>query len=173
MAIMDEGQDGSKPQTDERQHARDDRGVVLLARPPIAYLVSILAGFGLNAVWPARMIPSAIEPIGGLLSLLAVALFVLSVREVRRARTPIRTRKPVTAVITTGPYRFSRNPIYLSFTLLQFGLGMWANSAWVVGLLVPTLVLLSYGVIAREERYMAPKFGDEYRRYRAAVRRWI
>ena len=173
MAIMDEGQDGSKSQTDERQHARDDRGVVLLARPPIAYLVSILAGFGLNAVWPARMIPSAIEPIGGWLILLAVALFVLSVREFRRARTPIRSRKAVTAVITTGPYRLSRNPIYVSFTLLQLGLGMWANSAWLVGMLIPTLVLMSYGVIAREERYMAQKFGEEYLRYTAAVRRWI
>ena len=109
-----------------------DQGVVALARPPIVYLVSILAGFGLNAVWPARMIPSAIEPIGGWLILLAVALFALSVREFRRARTPIRTRKPVTAVITTGPYRFSRNPIYLSFTLLQLGLacGRTAPGSW-------------------------------------------
>ena len=103
--------------------------------------------------------------------LLAVALFVLSVREFRRAQTPIRTRKPVTKVITTGPYRFTRNPIYLSFTLLQLGLGLWANSAWVVGLLIPTLALMS-GVIAREERYMAQKFGDEYLQYRATVRRW-
>ena len=107
------------------------------------------------------------------MTLLAVALFVLSVREFRRAGTPIRTRKPVTAIITTGPYRLSRNPIYLSFTLLQLGLGLWGNSAWVVGTLIPTLVLLSYGVIAREERYMAQKFGDAYLRNRGAVRRWI
>src|SRR5205809_5787460 len=132
MAIMDEGQDGSKSQTDEQQHAKDDGGVVLLARPPIVYLVSILVGFGLNAIWPARVMPSAIEPIGGWLILFAVALFALSVREFRRARTPIRTRKPVTAVITTGPYRFSRNPIYLSFTLLQLGLacGRTAPGSW-------------------------------------------
>src|SRR6058998_1573144 len=173
MAIMDEGQDGSKSQTDDQQHARDDRGVILLARPPIVYLISILVGFGLNAVWSVELVPHALEPLGGLLILLAVALFVLSVREFRRARTPIRSRKAVTAVITTGPYRFSRNPIYLSFTLLQLGLGLWANSVWLVGLLIPTLVLMSYGVIAREERYMAQKFGDEYLRYRASVRRWI
>ena len=145
----------------------------MLARAPIVYLASILAGFGLNTVWPVEVFPRAIKSLGGLLTVLAVALFVLSVREFRRARTPIRTRKPVTAVIRTGPYRFSRNPIYLSFTLLQLGLGTWANSAWVVGMLIPTLVLMSYGVIAREERYMAQKFGDEYLRYTAAVRRWI
>ena len=150
-----------------------DQGVIVLARPPIVYLASILAGFGLNTVWPVGVFPRAIKSLGGLLTVLAVALFVLSVREFRRARTPIRTRKPVTAVIRTGPYRFSRNPIYLSFTLLQLGLGTWANSAWVVGMLIPTLVLMSYGVIAREERYMAQKFGEEYLRYTAAVRRWI
>ena len=116
--------------------------------------------------------PHALEPLGGLLILLAVALFVLSVREFRRARTPIRSRKAVTAVITTGPYRFSRNPIYVSFTLLQVGLAMWTNSAWVAGTLIPTLLLISYGV-TREERYMAQKFGEEYLRYTAAVRRWI
>ncbi len=77
------------------------------------------------------------------------------------------------SIITNGPYRFSRNPIYLSFTLLQLGLGMWANSAWLVGMLIPTLVLMSYGVIAREERYMARKFRDEYLQYKRAVRRWF
>ena len=150
-----------------------DGGVVVVARPPIVYLVSILVGVGINLVWPVQLFPYAVEPLGPSLTLLAVVLFVLSVREFRKARTPIRTRKPVTAVIATGPYRFSRNPIYLSFTLLQLGIGMWANSAWVVGMLIPTLVLMSYGVIAREERYMEQKFGDEYLRYRAAVRRWV
>ena len=141
-----------------------DGGVVVVARPPIVYLVSILVGVGLNLVWPVQLFPHAVEPLGPLLTLLAVVLFV---------QTPIRTRKPVTAVITSGPYRFSRNPIYLSFTLLQLGIGMWANGAWIVGMLIPTLVLMSYGVIAREERYMGQKFGDEYLRYRAAVRRWV
>ena len=157
----------------EAEDGRGDRGVVVLARPPVVYLVSILVGFGLNAIWPVEAFPRALGRFGLLLVLLAVALFALAVREFRRARTPIRTRKPVTAVVRTGPYRLSRNPIYLSFTLLQLGLGTWANSVWVVGLLVPTLVLMSYGVIAREERYMAQKFGEEYLRYTAAVRRWI
>src|SRR2546425_8248893 len=109
-------------QVPEHGAIASDQGVVVRARPPIVYLVSILAGFGLNAVWPARMIPSAIEPIGGWLILLAVALFALSVREFRRARTPIRTRKPVTAVITTRAHPVSPDPIYLSFTPLQLGL---------------------------------------------------
>lgn len=157
----------------ERGEITGDPGVVVVARPPIVYLISILSGFALHAVWPLRVVPHAIAPLGGLLTLVAVLLFVLSVRQFRRAGTPIRTRKPVTTILTTGPYRFSRNPIYLSFTLLQLGLGISANSAWVVGTLIPTLVLMSSGVIGREELYMAEKFGDDYLRYRASVRRWI
>ena len=169
-----EAEDGrGNSQVPEHGAITSDQGVIVLARPPIVYLASILAGFGLNAVWPVEVFPRAIKSLGGLLILLAVALFVLSVREFRRARTPIRTRKPVMSIITNGPYRFSRNPIYLSFTLLQLGLGMWANSAWLVGMLIPTLVLMSYGVIAKEERYMARKFGDEYLQYKRAVRRWF
>src|SRR5947209_5995855 len=83
------------------------------ARPPVVYLVSILVGLGLDRVAPRTLVPRAVQPLGPLLVLLAVVLFVLSVREFRRAQTPIRTRKPVTAILDTGPYRFSRNPIYL------------------------------------------------------------
>ncbi len=150
-----------------------DGGVVVVARPPLVYLVSILLGLVMNLVWPWEPFPRGVSPVGMVLTLLAVTLFVRAVREFRAAQTPIRTRKPVTAVLTSGPYRLSRNPIYLSFTLLQLGIGLWANNAWVMAMLVPTLVLMSYGVIAREERYMEQKFGDEYRRYQAAVRRWI
>ena len=77
--------------------------------------------------------------------------------DVRSRSVPPRT----TAIVTTGPYHFSRNPIYLAFTLLQLGIGFWVNSAWVVGMLVPTLLVMSYGVIAREERYPERKFGEE------------
>ena len=75
--------------------------------------------------------------------------------------------------IQTGPYRLSRNPIYLSFTLLELGIGILVNSAWVLGMLIPTVAFISYGVIAREEEYMAAKFGEEYRGYKTDVRRWI
>src|SRR5438132_10335059 len=156
-----EAEDGrGNSQVPEHGAITSDQGVIVLARAPIVYLASILAGFGLNTVWPVEVFPRAIKSLGGLLTVLAVALFVLSVREFRRARTPIRTRKPVTAVIRTGPYRFSRNPIYLSFTLLQLGLGLWANSAWLVGLLIPTPVSMSYGGIPGHERCMAQSLGD-------------
>src|SRR5438876_10094004 len=117
-----EAEDGrGNSQVPEHGAIVSDQGVVVLARPPIVYLVSILAGLGLNAVWPARMMPSAIEPIGGWWILLALAQVALSVRGLRRARTPIRTRQAGTVVSRTGPYRAARNPSQLSVTLLQLG----------------------------------------------------
>jgi len=87
-----------------------DGGVVVVARPPLVYLVSILLGLVVNLVWPWEPFPRGVSPVGMVLTLLAVTLFVPAVREFRAARTPIRTRKPVTAVLTSGPYRLSRKP---------------------------------------------------------------
>lgn len=158
------------PSADRNQ---GDAGVVALVRPPIVYLVAIALGIGLEAVWPTRPLPGGFAPLGLVLILLSVALFVLAIRELRTARTTFRTQQPTTTMVTTGPYRLSRNPIYLAFTLLQLGIGLWQDSAWVLGLLAPALVLVSIGTIAREERYLEAKFGDEYRSYCAAVRRWL
>ena len=150
-----------------------DGGVVALVRPPVVYLVAIAAGLGIEAAWPTHPLPSVLALVGVVLVLLAVTLFALSIRELRAARTAFRTRQPTTTIVRTGPYRLSRNPIYLAFALLQLGIGLWQNSAWVLGLLVPALALVSWGTIAREERYLEEKFGDEYRRYCANVRRWL
>ncbi len=146
----------------------------LVARPPVVYLCSIAGGLLLHRVWPVAVVPGDAEgPLGGFLILAAVALFASSVREFRRSATPIRATRPPTAVVTTGPYRLSRNPIYLSFTLFQLGVAVWANSAWLLGTLVPTLGLMSRGVIAREEDYLAQRFGEPYLAYKASVRRWL
>jgi protein-S-isoprenylcysteine O-methyltransferase Ste14 len=121
-----------------------------------------------------KVLPAALEAtLGGSLMLVAIVLFTLSVRQFLATGTAIQTHRPTTTILRTGPYRFSRNPIYLSFTLLYIGIGIWINSAWLLAMLIPTLVVISYGVIAREERYLAQKFGDEYLRYKASVRRWL
>ncbi len=103
----------------------------------------------------------------------AVVLFVPAVLAFRRAGTPPEPHKPTTAIVTSGPYRFTRNPIYVSFTLVQLGIALWTGSGWILALLVPVIVLMHYGVIAREERYLERKFGDEYNEYRRHVRRWV
>ena len=150
----------------------DNAGVVV--RPPLLYLAAIAAGLVAHRIWPVHIVPPALGvPAGLALSLAALLLFVLSIREFRTARTSVKTYEPTSAIITTGPYRFSRNPIYLSFTVLQLGVALSTNSLWVVATLVPTLLVMSHGVIDREERYLAGKFGEPYLRYRATVRRWL
>ena len=93
--------------------------------------------------------------------------------EFRRARTSFDVRKPSTSLITTGPFRFSRNPIYLAMTLLQLGIGIAVDGVWILAALVRALVAMHYGVIVREERYLERKFGDAYRGYKTSVRRWL
>jgi protein-S-isoprenylcysteine O-methyltransferase Ste14 len=150
-----------------------DQGTSPAVRPPILYPLAMASGYVLHRFWPVALVPSGVEPVGVVLMLAAVGLFVLSVREFRRAGTPVPSHNPVVALVTSGPYRFSRNPIYLAFTLLQIGFAIWLDSAWVLALLVPVLVVMSRGVIAREEEYMEARFGDEYRSYVRSVRRWL
>jgi len=81
--------------------------------------------------------------------------------------------KPTTALVTEGPFRYSRNPIYLALTLLYVGVALLINALWILLLVVPAVLVLRYGVIAREEAYLTRKFGEAYRQYMAQVRRWL
>ncbi len=90
-----------------------------------------------------------------------------------QAETELNAYKPTTAIVMRGPFRFSRNPLYLSLTALYIGIATVVNSLWAIVLLPVALVAISRGVIEREERYLERKFGEEYLRYKAKVRRWI
>jgi protein-S-isoprenylcysteine O-methyltransferase Ste14 len=145
-----------------------------LARPPLIYLASIALGLALHAVWPARLVPAAVgTPAGVTITLLAVALFVAATRSFRAAGTPIPGNRPTTTIVRTGPYHFSRNPIYLAFSLLQLGLALWVNSLALLIALVPAVALMSLVVIPREEQYLAARFPSQYLPYKASVRRWL
>ena len=91
----------------------------------------------------------------------------------RRAGTNVNPRDPTTAIVVEGPFRFSRNPLYLSLILAYLGITLLVNALWPLLLLPPLLVVLHWGVIAREERYLEAKFGESYRVYKARVRRWL
>lgn len=146
----------------------------MLVRPPILLLGSIALGLILQAVWPIRFVPAALTMIvGAPLVGLSLVLFTFSVKKFRAAGTGIRAHEPTTVIVISGPYRFSRNPIYLSFALLQIGLAIWVNNAWFLAALIPLLTIIRYGVISREEAYLERKFGEEYLRYKRSVRRWL
>jgi protein-S-isoprenylcysteine O-methyltransferase Ste14 len=144
-----------------------------LARPPVIYLGTIALGVVMHFVWPMLLVPYAISmPVGVVGTLAAVALFVYAVRTFKAAGTPVPGNLPTTTIVRTGPYRFSRNPIYLAFSLLQLAIAVWVNDAWLVATLVAAVAVMSFVVIPREERYLTARF-PEYSSYKAAVRRWL
>jgi protein-S-isoprenylcysteine O-methyltransferase Ste14 len=148
-----------------------NRGIV---RPPWVYLGAIGLGLVLHGARPAGLVSDALSaPLGATTVLVAAALFVSAVRALRAAGTPVPGDRPTSTIVRAGPYRYSRNPVYLAFSLLHVGLACWFNSLWLALTLVPALALMSFVVIPREERYLERRFPSEYLPYKAAVRRWL
>lgn len=166
--------------------SRDTPGVI--APPPLIYLGFLLAGWGLAELgsrpgavtagydWLAagfglemgvrRGVALALIIVGLLLDGLAAGLF-------RRRGTAVEPWKPSTVLISEGPYRYSRNPIYVGFAITYLGFAIAMDSWIVLLLLLPCLVVIDRFVIQREERYLHAKFGAAYDAYREKVRRWL
>jgi protein-S-isoprenylcysteine O-methyltransferase Ste14 len=145
-----------------------------LVRPPFVYLVALLIGVGLDLVRPAGWLPAELGAwVGVPIMIAALALFFSSIRRFTAAGTPVPGNKPATAIVQSGPYRFSRNPIYLAFSLLLLGVACALNSLWLLGTLAAAVSVMSFVVIPREERYLEHRFGAEYLEYKAKVRRWL
>src|SRR5258707_15348080 len=118
-----------------------------LVRPPLVYLAAIAIGSALEFAWPLPLLSHAVAaPLGLLLVMAAVALFSGSVGRFRAAGTPVPGNKATTAIVRAGPYRFSRNPIYLAFSLLHLGIAIWANSLWLGGTLIASAAGKAWGV---------------------------
>ena len=144
-----------------------------LLRPPIVFLSAILLGIALKRAWSLPFMPSSFRLLGPLVTLCAVLLFLLSYREFRAAGTPVQGSQRSTTIVRTGPYRFSRKPIYLSFILLVLGLSVWINDLWLLVTLIPAVGFIAAVVIPREERFLERAFPDQYSSYKAVVRRWL
>jgi protein-S-isoprenylcysteine O-methyltransferase Ste14 len=80
---------------------------------------------------------------------------------------------PTARLVTSGPFRFTRNPIYLTYVLFVAGVGLYSGNVWTLVLLIPTVIVAHHGIVLREERYLARRFGAPYDEYRQRVRRWI
>jgi len=143
-------------------------------RPPLVYLVSLVTGVLIQHAAPLPFVPGTLAvPLGASLIVVAIALFAYSAAKFRAAGTPVPARKPTTVIVRTGPYRFSRNPIYLAFSLFQLGIAIWINSLWLLVTLVGAVGLIHYVVIPREEQYLERRFGAQYSDYKISVRRWL
>ena len=128
----------------------------------------------LGWLWPLPAFPQPVALwVGIALLILGAALNVWGAFSLREAGTNINPSLPATVLVMSGPFRFSRNPLYVAGSLLFLGLALTLNSLWGVLALVPLLVVMHYGVILREERYLKGKFGESYRQYCSAVRRYF
>lgn len=144
-----------------------------LLRPPLIFLFAILSGIGLNRAWPLPFLPPPLRLFGPAVISCAVLLFLGSLREFRAAGTSVRGTERTTAIVRTGPYRFSRNPIYVAFILFVVGLSVWLNNFWLFIMLGPAVGVVAVVVIPREERFLERNFQSQYSTYKTTVRRWL
>jgi len=151
---------------------QDKAGVV--APPPLIYLAALVFGLLLNRRSPTTFLPRTIARLLGW-PLLGGGVLLAGWFEwaMRRADTLANLYKPVSHIATEGPFRYTRNPAYLSMTMMYTGIASLANALWAIILLPVALLVIQCGVIEREERYLERKFGEEYLSYKTRVRRWI
>jgi protein-S-isoprenylcysteine O-methyltransferase Ste14 len=155
-------------------HDTADTAQVII-HPPIAWGLAVIVGLALNWLVPLPFLPADLPLgwLGAMVFALALALGIYSVVTIIRAGSNIPTDRPTTAIAESGPYRFTRNPIYLGMFLGQIGLAIALDNLWLLMMLVPFALVIRYGVVAREEAYLGRKFGDVYRGYCSRVRRWL
>lgn len=146
----------------------------IIAPPPLIYLLPFGAGLWLQHRLPLSLELRGWAPwLGWPLVAVGVLGFVLALLALGRAGTSVNPYKASSAIAAVGVYRFTRNPIYLADTLVYLGAVLLCGSGWPLLLLPLALVVVQKGVIAREEAYLARKFGAEYLSYKARVRRWL
>ena len=146
-----------------------------ITHPPIPLAIAIAAGIALDRFLPLPWLPRALMTVwlGWMIFILALGLVIWAVARIIQAGSNIPVDQPTIAIVDTGPYRFSRNPIYLGMFAALIGLAIALNTLWLLVLLIPFALFIRYGVVAREEVYLERKFGDVYRAYRSRVRRWV
>jgi protein-S-isoprenylcysteine O-methyltransferase Ste14 len=147
----------------------------VMIRPPLAWGLAVIAGLALNWLLPMPFLPVDLPAgwLGAMVFAFALALFAWAIVTMTRAGSNVPTNRPTTTIVEQGPYRFTRNPIYLGMFLGLTGLSIAFNNLWLLIMLAPFALVIRYGVVAREEAYLDRKFGDVYRSYRSRVRRWL
>lgn len=147
----------------------------VIVRPPLAWALAIVAGFAARWLVPLPFLPAGLPArwIGAIVFILALGLGVWALGTITRAGSNVPTNRPTTTIVESGPYRFTRNPIYMGMFGVVVGLAIAFDNLWLLVMLVPFVLVIRYGVVAREEAYLERKFGDVYRNYRRRVRRWL
>ena len=142
--------------------------------PPLVFVGALGVGFILNWLMPMYSYSSQLSQLfGGILGLAGSSLATWGVWRLLRAGTGVRPDRPVTALVTDGPYRFTRNPLYIALTIIYAGITIAWGAWWPLATLVPALAVVHWRIVRREEDFLEARFGDTYRAYKAQVRRWV
>ena len=146
----------------------------VLVFPPALFAGTLVLGLILHWLRPVSLLPPLPARLAGLV-VLVLSWWLVHSAEVamKRAGTNVRPDQPSLAIVTDGPFRLSRNPMYLATTGLYLGITLLVNTPWPLILLSPMLLVLHWGVVRREERYLEAKFGEPYRAYKSRVGRWV
>src|SRR5215467_6813677 len=132
----------------------------VIIRPPLAWGLAVVAGLALNWLVPLQFLLADLPAgwLGAMVFVLAVALVAWAIVTIARAGSNVPTNRPTTTIVEAGPYRFTRNPIYLGMFLGLIGLAIAFDNLWLLMMLVPFALVIRYGVVAREEAYLERKF---------------
>lgn len=150
----------------------DSPGVIVF--PPLLYIGTLLCGIVIHFLWPMHISNSIwVRVAGAVLAVCSGLTARWAAAVMRRAGTNIMPSKPALTIVTEGPFRFTRNPLYLTNAVFYLGLALLLNMVWPLLLFVPMLFVIHWGIIRREERYLEAKFGDAYLAYKARVPRWF
>jgi protein-S-isoprenylcysteine O-methyltransferase Ste14 len=149
----------------------------VIAPPPLIALATLIAGLALDQLLPALDIAAALPGWPRIVAGLAAAaaggaLALASERQFKRAGTEVKPWRPSAQLVTSGPFRYLRNPMYVSLAVLTGGIAFALGSGWTLVLMVPAALVMHFGVVRREERYLSARFGDAYRDYMARVPRY-
>jgi protein-S-isoprenylcysteine O-methyltransferase Ste14 len=140
----------------------------------MVFIVALGLGMFLNWLIPSSWFSSGCLRItGALMGFIGTSLCSWGVYALHRAGTNVRPDRPVNALVTAGPFRYSRNPLYVGMTVIYVGICLSTGALWPLATLVPALVVVHWRIVLREEQYLESRFGDSYRAYKARVHRWI
>ncbi|HEY1758552.1 MAG TPA: isoprenylcysteine carboxylmethyltransferase family protein [Bryobacteraceae bacterium] len=143
--------------------------------PPLIQIGAIAIGFLIEWIVPVRIGDGfgIVRIAGCILLAIAGALIASAAKIMFGAGTTPNPTRPSTVIVTSGPFRFTRNPMYLAWELICIGVGLVANVLWPVLMALPAAIVTRKLVIDKEERYLEQKFGAEYLTYKSRVRRWV
>lgn len=146
----------------------------VIAPPPLIFLSGLLLGGFVAWHHHTPILPHFLARVSGTILIVAgLAIILTAIVQMRRAKTNVEPWKPTTAIIDAGLYGVSRNPIYLAMIFVYLGVSLIFNSLWFLPFLPIAVLIIHYGVILREEKYLETKFGEDYLNYKNRVRRWI